>query len=580
MSETYPQSMAASMNNATVVNPNSVSQRFNGGIQQAKSWWLSSQRNLILSAVIAAIVAALIVVALWSSGQSYRPLYGLQERFNNAEIMAILDAEGMSYQLDDVTGQILVADDQIGAVRMLLAAKGVKAQLPTGLESLADKASLGTSQFVENARYHHGLEGELARTIISLEAVANARVHLAIPRDKLFVRQQQQQPTASIFLELKPGQELNPEQVESIVNLVAGSITGMSIENVSVVDQYGHLLSADIGSSHQGRMNTKFLDYQKQLEKEVIQRASAMLTPIVGANNYRVQVTADVDFNQVNETQEILDPQTVIANERRIQDSNIDNIAVGIPGSLSNQPPTTEAEQPNKSANTNERSEVNVEYLAGSRVRHTQFQQGQVNKLSVSVLLNSAVAPNGQAWSPQEKADISTMLADALGISQNRGDSFSLQTFAFAPVAAIETAPAPSWWQAQTLNQPMRYVMGGLLGLALILFVLRPLIRHLTRIDAPKTPLVALPDEDSLEYQANLKTANEQQLEHAIDQRLADKGLTQVSSALELNNELLPPPGSPLEIQLKHLQLIATEEPERVAEVLKQWIYSNDKNSN
>ncbi|XAW88899.1 flagellar basal-body MS-ring/collar protein FliF [Vibrio sp. CDRSL-10 TSBA] len=541
--------------------------------RKAKQLWSSSQRNLVLSAVLAAIVAAIIVVALWSSSQSFRPLYGQQEQFDVGEIVSLLESESINYRLQEQNGQVLVPEGDVARVRMLLAAKGIKAKLPTGLDSLKDDSSLGTSQFMETARYRHGLEGELVRTIIALNSVNNARVHLAIPRQTLFVRQNAEAPSASVMLELKAGEDLKPEQVEAIINLIVGSVTGMKPEHVSVVDQYGRLLSADVASGESGKVNAKYLDYQKNLEKQVIQRASDMLTPIVGPSNFRVQVAADMDFSRVEETQEILDNAPVVRNEHTIQNNSIDQIALGIPGSLSNQPPVTGEQPTNDSENSNARLEVNRQYAVGSSVRRTQYQQGQVRKLNVSVLLNSAAAPGTEGWSDQQKTEISAMLMDAVGINAERGDSLSLMTFNFTPVE-IEAPPSIPWWQDPTVQQPLRYVIGGLLGLAMIFFVLRPLIMHLTGADRRDRELdVAPPPEEP--YYENLQTREEREREEALNRRLEEKGI-KASTGLDVTSDMLPPPGSPLEIQLKHLQLIANEEPARVAEVLKQWVNVNE----
>lgn len=541
--------------------------------RKAKQLWSSSQRNLVLSAVLAAIVAAIIVVALWSSSQSFRPLYGQQEQFDVGEIVSVLESESINYRLQEQNGQVLVPEGDVARVRMLLAAKGIKAKLPTGLDSLKDDSSLGTSQFMETARYRHGLEGELVRTIIALNAVNNARVHLAIPRQTLFVRQNAEAPSASVMLELKAGEDLKAEQVEAIINLIVGSVTGMKPEHVSVVDQYGRLLSADVASGESGKVNAKYLDYQKNLEKQVIQRASDMLTPIVGPSNFRVQVAADMDFSRVEETQEILDNAPVVRNEHTIQNNSIDQIALGIPGSLSNQPPVTGEQPANDSENSNARLEVNRQYAVGSSVRRTQYQQGQVRKLNVSVLLNSASAPGAEGWSDQQKTEISAMLMDAVGINAERGDSLSLMTFNFTPVE-IEAPPSIPWWQDPTVQQPLRYVIGGLLGLAMIFFVLRPLIMHLTGADRRDRELdVAPPPEEP--YYENLQTREEREREEALNRRLEEKGI-KASTGLDVTSDMLPPPGSPLEIQLKHLQLIANEEPARVAEVLKQWVNVNE----
>lgn len=547
------------------------------GMQQftakAKQLWSNSQRNLVLSAVLAAIVAAIIVVALWSSTQSFRPLYSQQERFDTGEIVSVLESEGINYRLQEENGQVLVPEGDVARIRMLLAAKGVKAKLPTGLDSLQEDSSLGTSQFMETARYRHGLEGELVRTIISLNAVANARVHLAIPRQTLFVRQNSEAPSASVMLELKPGEELKPPQVEAIINLLVGSVTGMKPEQVSVIDQYGRLLSADVASAESGKVNAKYLDYQKSVEKQIIQRAADMLTPIVGPSNFRVQVAADMNFSQVEETQEILDNTPIVRNEHTITNNSIDQIALGVPGTLSNQPPVTGEVPTQDSQNTNARSEVNRQYAVGSSVRRTQYQQGQIEKLSVSVLLNEAAAPNGTAWTSEEKTQISTMITDAVGIATQRGDSFSLMSFHFTPLA-IEAPPSIPWWQDPTVQQPMRYVIGGMLGMAMIFFVLRPLIMHLTGADTRAQELEFADPQDEPVYD-NLQTREEREREEALNRKLSEKGIA-ASSGLNVGNDMLPPAGSPLEIQLKHLQLIANEEPERVAEVLKQWVNVNE----
>ncbi len=545
--------------------------------EKTKSFWLSSQRNLVLSAVMAAIVAAIIVVALWSSSQTYRPLYTQQERFDIGEIVSVLEAEGINYRLQEQNGQALVPEGQVAKVRMLLASKGVKAKLPTGFEALKNESSLGTSQFMENARYRHSLEGELVRTIISLDSVVNARVHLAIPRQTLFVRQQAEKPTASVMLELKAGEDLKPEQVEAIVNLVIGSVIGMKSDAVSVVDQYGRLLSADLGSDEMGKMNSKYLDYQKSVEKQIIQRAADMLTPVVGASNFRVQVAAEMNFNHVEETQEIVDNTPVVRTENTVQNNSIDKIAIGMPGALSNKPPVTDPKNADTdSTNTNARTEINRQYAVGSTIRRTQHQQGQIEKLSVSVLLNSAVAPANGGWSEMEMAQFKTMVMDAVGISEERGDNLSLMTFNFTPVD-IQAVPEIPWWQDATVQQPLRYIIGGMLGLAMIFFVLRPLIKHLTGTDRPQESL-SVSEEDDKENFDNLQTREELEREEKINRRLSEKGIT-ASTGLDVGNDLLPPPGSPLELQLKHLQLIANEEPARVAEILKEWVNVDEHNT-
>ena len=187
----------------------------------------SGDRQVLVLAILASVVACVIVLLLWTASQGYRPLYGHQEGVETALIIEVLEAEGIDYRLDANSGLVLVAEDKLGKARMLLAAKGVKAKVPSGIESL-DNIGIGTSQFMEQAKYRHGLEGELARTIMALKAVRTARVHLAIPKRTLFIRQQPELPSASVMLDLYAGANLQLSQVEAVVNLVSGSISGMT----------------------------------------------------------------------------------------------------------------------------------------------------------------------------------------------------------------------------------------------------------------------------------------------------------------------------------------------------------------
>ncbi len=167
------------------------------------------------------------------------------------------------------------------------------------------------------------------------------------------------------------------------------------------------------------------------------------------------------------------------------------------------------------------------------------------------------------------------MIKDAVGISADRGDSLSIVSFNFTPIA-IEAPPAIPWWQDPTVQQPLRYMIGGILGLSMIFFVLRPLITHLTGLDRGRKELTFAEEDIPQEYDENLKTRAEQEHEESLNEPLAAKGIESANNALNASNDLLPPQGSPLEIQLKHLQLISNEEPERVVEVLKQWVNVNE----
>ncbi|TVP00784.1 flagellar basal-body MS-ring/collar protein FliF [Shewanella algae] len=527
---------------------------------------LSHVNQMLLLAILASAVACVLVLFLWSGSQGYRPLYGLKEKVDSSQIIEVLEGEGIDYRLEANSGQILVAENKLSSARLLLAAKGVQAQLPEGLENLA-KAPIGTSQFMEHARYLHGLEGELARTIMALEAVRYARVHLAIPKRTLFIRAEPEKPTASVLLELYSGARLDESQVSAIANLVSGSITGMTPAQVQIVDQAGNYLNADMASGQDiSQSRSKQLKYTHELENNLIARAESMLNPILGRDNYQVQLVARVNFNQIEETRESVDPNPVMTQETLNKDQTNGNLALGIPGALSNKPVSGKKGKKEDNQESSLRQQETRSYEVGRSVRHTKFQQMQLEGLSVAILLNQQAAGK-EGWQPQQLQQISDMVKDAIGFSEARGDQININSFDFVvpekPV--IEALP---WWQNEHLHEYLKYGIGTLLALLLILFVLRPLVQHLTRGDSGSR---------HSGNKAGDKTAEMALEAEPLTQAIEPPQLAlQAEDSKALPQSNLPPPGSPLTVKMQHLGLLATEEPARVAEVISHWM--KDKN--
>lgn len=523
---------------------------------------LSNVNQMLLLAILASTVACVLVLFLWSGSQGYRPLYGLKEKVDSSQIIEILEGEGIDYRLDANSGQILVAENKLSSARILLAAKGVQAQLPEGLEDLA-KAPIGTSQFMEHARYLHGLEGELARTIMAIDAVRYARVHLAIPKRTLFIRAEPEKPTASVMLELYSGARLNESQVAAIANLVSGSITGMAPAQVKIVDQAGNYLNAEMTSEQDiSQSRSKQLKYTRELENDLLARAEAMLTPILGRDNYQVQLVAKVSFNQVEETQESVDPNPVMTQETLNKDQTNGNLALGIPGALSNKPVSKKKGKKEDNEESSLRQQETRSYEVGRSVRHTKYQQMQLEGLSVAILLNQQAAGK-EGWQPQQLQQISDMVKDAIGFSDERGDQLNINSFDFVVPEKPVIEPLP-WWQNEHMFEYLKYGIGTLLALLLILFVLRPLVQHLTTGSArPK-----LVSDKSTDDSKAISVEAEPQLENNAPEQLALQA--EDSQALPQSN--LPPPGSPLTVKMQHLGMLATEEPARVAEVISHWM--------
>lgn len=564
------------------------------------SRWRGQSRDnkfVLMIALLAAVVAAMIVIILWTTSPNFVPLYGKQEMYDAANIMELLEKEKVPFKLDKTSGQILVPEDQLAQVRIALAARGVRAAMPAGMESLDTKLGLGTSEFMENMRYRNAQEGELARTIISLDAVRSARVHLAIPQRTLFVGRNEEKPTASVMLDMVPGQSLEQGQIAAIVNLVAGSITGMKPEAVTVVDQSGKLLSQEMNNDASlSHMSVQQMEYVRRLEDYIRQRAGDMLYPVVGNDNFRIQIAADVDFSKVEETKEALDPNQILRSESSKEDKNSTNNATGgIPGSLSNRPPAATTDKnskdsASKSAADNskqtqtERHEYNRQYDNSRTVTHTEYPLGRVKQLSISVLLNQKTAPKS-GWSPAQLHEIEDLVKRASGFDNSRGDQFSLASFDFSPtvVSSVPNEELP-WWQQTSLQEMVRYGVGSLLGLALIFFGIRPLVKHLVSLQRAESSN----EQNTKHTEPTIQTIGNRPASRAavsdddINAMLNDVAMQQgdrptLSDHSPLDLDDLPAVGSDFDVQLQHLQLLVDQETSRVTDVIKLWINGNER---
>jgi flagellar M-ring protein FliF len=538
-------------------------------------------RLVVAGALLAVLIAAAIVVVLWTSNDRMVPLYGQQENYDTSEIVNVLESEGIAFELDSRTGDVLVPADQVAPARMKLAAQGVTARMPAGMESLQQLSSLSTSQFMENSRYTYAVEGELARSIMTLTSVRSARVHLAIPDRTLFVGRDEQVPTASVIIDL--ASDLRPDQVESIVNLVAASVTGMKPGSVSVVDQQGNLLSAGIGEDTPGRLSNKQLDYVSRLEKKIADNTGDMLEPLLGTRNFRVRVSADVDFSEVEETREVLADEPVLISETSLLDNAAGQLALGIPGALANQPPVAAEEGEEADQAVNRREEVNRRYDTGRAVTHTRNAEARIRKLNVSVLVNDGVAPEG-AWNDQQLERMTTIVQTAAGVDVDRGDVLTLQSAPFrAPEVAPEPEPLPWWQQLTAWEDYLRYLIGTLLMIMILFIGVRPLVRYLTAASRSQTNS----GQTVKSHRAAGQESDEQVVEEAVEARLERESQQGTRPAAAIGREQtsqeddialsLPPPGSELEVQLEHLRLLADKETNRVAEVIKTWVQDNGR---
>lgn len=551
-----------------------VTGKLQTAIEKMRSFWSSSQRNVVIITIFSMISAAIIVIMLWASSEDYRPLYGNSSNYDSSQVLQLLDQSGLKYELNKDSGQIMVPAKEVATTRMLLAAKGLKQQLPSGFDALESKGALGESQFMESARYRHALEGELARSIVTMESVALARVHLAIPKASLFKRKDQEQAQASVMVQLIEGMDLKSNQVDSIVNLVSGAIIGLKPENIRVVDQFGRLLSKDSSLGDISQSSDRQSDFRRNIETSLVNQASDMLTPILGASNFRVQVSAKVDFSKRQETEETYGAP-VVRSETVLNDENSGSMALGIPGALSNTPPITDGDPNAAPESRNVRNEAKREYAISGRVTHVQHQQGVVEKLTISVIVNDN-STTQDGWTDESLARITSVIQNAVGYDDVRGDQIYVSSFPFVS-SSVPELEQPVWYKDPNIFQAAKYIFGVLVSILLIVLVLRPLAQFLTKPDSEETSSKSLGLAGGIEEQHEMSEGrtNTPHVDAPALPNYASNELDTLSldeAGIKALHDTLPESDSPLEIQIQHLKTIAQNDPQRVTEILRTWM--------
>ena len=422
---------------------------------------------------------------------------GLPEA-EKARALEALTAGGIDAQIDPSSGTLTVAAAEFYRARMLLATEGLPQASADGLSVVSDMP-MGTSRQVESARLRRMQELDLARSIMELKPVRSARVHLALPERSAFVRDQQP-PRASVFLELAPGLSLSQAQITGIVSLVATAVPEMPQANVSVVDQTGALLTTQEQDPIEAEADRQ-MQHQQRLERHYRDRVLALLTPIVGAGNAAVEVTLDMDFTRSEVTNEEYLPETALRSEQSTNQESIGRLAGGIPGAVSNTPPSeaelAAGEQPNaeSQSNTNTSSSMTRNYEVSRRIETRQPQTAQILRVHAAVLLHQlpvTLDENGQPIeAPQTPPmqEIEALAKSAIGFSAERGDVVTVTSATFVETASL--IPEAKWYEASWLPDLGR-VLAQLFVLGIIVLgVVRPLLDRLLPAAAAEGPVAA-----------------------------------------------------------------------------------------
>ncbi len=500
-----------------------------------------------LGFLVALAAAASLVAAwwLWSQTPDWRVLYSNLSDRDGGAVVGALSQMNVPYKVAEGGGAILVPAAQVHDARLKLASQGLPKGSVVGFEIL-DAQKLGATQFQEQVAYQRALEGELARSIQSLAAVAGARVHLAIPRATSFLRESQK-PTASVLVNLHPGRSLERSQVAGIVHLVASSVPELAPKAVSVVDQNGTLLSTSAPGEGGTELDAGQLAYVNQIEGALARRIEEILEPVVGRANVRAQVTADVDFSVQESTAESYKPnasgQEASLRSQSVSeqsDARGSTLAGGIPGATSNTPAAAPAATTTSSGGSS-RKDTNTQYELDRTVKRVRQPVGTVKRLSAAVVVNHRTKTDADgkvttvALTPEEMTQIQALVKEAMGFSQARGDTLNVANTAFAVEAVAKPVETPIWKDPEniaTAKEVAKSAGIALVALYLLLGVLRPLLRSLAASSAARPALEAIEGEAR--------------------------------------------PAGPGEDPVQAVRALARQDPKRVANVVKTWVSANE----
>jgi flagellar M-ring protein FliF len=533
-------------------------------------------RNFLLGVGIAIVLAMMAGLWMWSQQPEYRVLFANVTDKDGGAITASLDQMAIPYKFSDGGGAILVAADKVHDARLKLAAQGLPKGGNVGFE-LMENQKLGVSQFHEQVNYQRSLEGELARSIESLAAVSSARVHLALPKPSVFVREQQK-PTASVLLNLQNGRTLEQPQVSAIVHLVASSVSELPTANVTVVDQNGNLLSDTSKRGGEKQLDPNQLKYVLQIQQGIIRQVESLITPLVGQGNVRAEATADIDFAQVDTAAESFKPNSPpepssIRSQQTSEAGSPAPAAAGVPGALSNQPPGAAtapiagaAPVAGAAPTGATRKDSTTNYEVDKTIRYEQKPMGGIKRLTVGVLVNfrRIVDPKTgkvtvKALTAAEVAQINDLVREAMGYSQARGDTLTVRNAPFDGVdKPVEPPAAIPWWRDPDILARIKEIGKGIIiaiALAYLFFrILRPMLRPVLRkldeiaeLPPPPPPRVPTPEEDA---QAVIARTQLEEMEASQAQ-----GYRQ---------------------NLQMAKNLAKEDPRVVANVVKAWVGANE----
>lgn len=528
-------------------------------------------RQLLLLVGIAGAVAGGVYVFNWSQKPGQVVLYPELAGQDASAAAESLRAANIEYKLDAVTGALTVAGGQVHEARMLLASQGLPRSGSSGFETMQQDPGMGVSSFLEGARYNHALETELSRSISLLSPVKAARVHLAIPKPSAFARPGDG-ASASVLVELHPGRSLEANQVQAIVHMVASSVPSLTPARVTVVDQFGRLVSGK--ENDELAVSAEQFDHARRVEADFVRRVEQLLAPITGPGKVSTQVAAELDFSVTEEAQETYAPEKVVVRSEQTSEQTTSGpagSAQGVPGAVSNQPPQAQPALPVNQllgqpaageAPVNSTKSATRNYEVDRKLSHTRQPVGRLKKLTIAVLVDNLPKSDGkggttmQPLATEQLKKVEELVKDAVGFDSTRGDRVTVQNVSFLPAATIAEADAVPIWQQPQVQTMIRHSFGLLAVVVLIFAALRPALKVLL---AP-TPRAPVPQLGGV-------------LEH--DEGGAGDAPRRTSRALAVEDDaeqIQIDAEGPYEKKLTAARAAVAQDPKRVAQVVKSWL--------
>ncbi|MDT8424779.1 MAG: flagellar basal-body MS-ring/collar protein FliF [Methyloprofundus sp.] len=524
-------------------------------------------------------VAIGVAVVLWSQTPAYDLLFASLGEQDASEILEALDKLDVPYKVDERSGAVLVAAGKVRDIKLKLAAEGLPRSDSLGYELLDKEASFTTSKSVETMRFQRALEGEIARTVMTIQNVKSARVLLALPKQSVFVRKQKK-PSASVIVNLYRGRALEKGQIDAIVHLVASSVPLMEAAQVTVVDQQGRLLSSKDTDSNLALTNKQF-EYKKEVEDHLMARIENILMPIVGPEGMRVQISAEVDFTVTEQTQEMFNPDLpALRSEQTTEDLSSLSAIQGVPGALANQPPPAgvapeiavgegngPAQTPSSSSKAATRN-----FELDKTITHSRLASGVVRRLSVAVVVDDKrlLAADGSVstlpFAQEDLNRLTELVKRAIGYDMRRGDEVTLTNAAFRVPDELEVLPIEPLWEQAWFIDLMKQLAAALVVLFIVFGVLRPTMRGLVAKEEPEEETEMVLDENGIPVAVPVRYDAEG---NPIAAKLDADGHALSSETEDLL--LLEAPQS-YEKRLEYVKKLVDEDPKLVAQVLKGWI--------